>query len=190
LPSALKEARDAVRLFPGATLLTGGDATAGNLMKQIARADLLHFAAHAITDPWTPSLSGLLVAPEEGMEGRVDFLTAARIRRSRLKARLVTLSACETAGGRLSAREGPVSLARAFLEAGAGAVLASRWPVDDDCTRFLMGHLYALLGEGITPAAALAAARSALEKERGGTWSHPFFSMSFFLYDRHPVPEN
>lgn len=44
---------------------------------------------------------------------------------------LVTLSACDTGTGRLLGEEGITSLERAFLLAGAKAVIASLWTADD-----------------------------------------------------------
>lgn len=55
---------------------------------------------------------------------------------------LVVLSACRTARGPLESGEGFVALTWGFLYAGADAVVASLWKVDDTATALLMTRLY------------------------------------------------
>ena len=49
---------------------------------------------------------------------------------------VAVLGACETALGRTFNGEGAMSLVRAFLGAGASAVVAALWDVKDDSDRF------------------------------------------------------
>ena len=55
---------------------------------------------------------------------------------------VVVLSACDTALGRAIAVEGLLGLRRAFLIAGARAVIASSWKVPDQATLHLMKGFY------------------------------------------------
>lgn len=62
--------------------------------------------------------------------------------------RLVVLSACETARGRIDPIDGVFGLQRAFKMAGAGTIVMSLWKVQDDATCMLMSHFYSYLAAG------------------------------------------
>jgi CHAT domain-containing protein len=100
-----------------------------------------------------PDRAALVLAAGNGTE---DGLWQAReIRRTRLNADVIVLSACETGVGRLQGQEGVMNLARAFFTAGAKSVVASLWSVEDRSTATLMDSFYQHLASGAAVSDAL-----------------------------------
>jgi CHAT domain-containing protein len=82
------------------------------------------------------------------------ILSAEEISKRKLRARLVVLSACDTATG-VIAGEGVVGLGRALLAAGAPCSLLSQWHVVDETTGDLMELFYGGLVAGAPVARAI-----------------------------------
>jgi len=174
LPGARRELAALSRCYADVQARVLMDSAAGAADPEFLRGfDLLHLATHAEVDDQNPWQSALLLGA-----GRVR-LSAAAIARSRLDARLAVLAACASADGRLLSGEGVLGLASAFLSAGAPAVIATLWPVDDASTAALMERFYADLAAGKSAAAALAAAQAALRADP--RTAHPFFWAGFVL---------
>ena len=145
----------------------------------LAEAGLLHFATHALVSQRDPSLSALVLALDP--EGTEDgLLQVSEIERLALSADLVVLSACQTALGREMRGEGMLGLTRAFLSAGARALIASLWSVADESTAELMVRFYRRLRSGDEEAAeALRRAKLELIEQPG--LAHPFHWSAFVL---------
>jgi CHAT domain-containing protein len=77
-----------------------------------------------------------------------------------------------------------IGFAWAFLQAGAGNVVAGIWDVDDAATSKLMDGLYAGLARGEAPAAALRRAKLGLLRS-GTMWRKPFFWAPFEVFTRY-----
>lgn len=164
LPAAPAEAA-AIRHRLGGEIveLTGAGATQAHLEAiGPARFAVLHFASHALVDQVRPLRSALVLAPPApGADGR---WSAADIYRTKLAADLVVLSACATAAGAQVSGEGVMSLARAFLYAGAGATIATLWDVPDAPGPIFADVLYAALARNEPLGAAVAGARRELRR--------------------------
>ena len=95
-------------------------------------------ASRALQDPNRSALV-LLSDPAAGEDG---FLQASEIVQLRLNADLVILSACDTGVGLIEGEEGIAALSRAFLLAGAKAVVSTLWSINDDYSLVVMTHFY------------------------------------------------
>lgn len=201
-PSAWSHPISAAELYAARDVIGAGDAqvvtgaafTDSDILGRhdLARYRIVHFATH-----------GLVVAPRAecsaqpalltsfGASGSDGLLTFSEIYGLRFDADLIVLSACDTAGsadvaatraagietGGGNALDG---LVRAFIGAGARAVLASHWPAPDDF------HATEHLVEGLfTAPRGMPAAEALRQSERRlmdvAATSHPYYWAGFAL---------
>ncbi len=160
LPHADAEAREVAEIYRAGRLLVGTDASPARVLER--EEAVLHFAGHAVANRRLPLLSRLLLAPDRSKApaaGPTGELSGADILARRFtRTRVVVLGTCEGAAGRMVDGDGALSLATLFLRAGAGAVIASYWPVEDQVHPVLIG-LHRELQRQRDPAAALRAAQ-------------------------------
>ncbi len=181
LPSTAEEvASVAEAAGEGAALLVGRTATESEFKSRgPGRFQVLHLAVHGIADREFPHRAALVFgrepdSPDDGL------LQVREILNLRLGAELVTLSACDTAAGRLEGQSGITSLVRAFLIAGARSAVASLWSADDVFTTALMRRFYAQLAAGADRASALRNAKLEM-LERFGDQAVPYYWAGFKL---------
>ena len=110
---------------------------------------------------------------------RTEFCRQGEVFRLPLNAQLVTLSACQTALGKLVTGEGMVGLTQPFFFAGARLVVASLWNVNDEATARFMSLFYGHLGDGLSKAEALRRARSDLRRDK--RYGHPYYWAPYIL---------
>jgi len=140
----------------------------------------VHIAAHARVDDQNPWRSEILIPSEGGESTGVGFrLQAYRIAGSRMPPALVMLTSCSSALGRLTYGEGVLGLASAFLSAGAPAVVATLWPIDDEAAYRLVRFFYEALAGGRTVSDALREAQTKLARSR--RYRHPFYWAGFIV---------
>ena len=160
LPAAADELRAiAAALQSPPVTLAGAGATEAAVRAALGGFRVLHVATHAVLDDVIPGHSGLVLSAAGDDDGR---LRADEIYRLRFAGDVVVLSACRTGDGAASSSEGPLSLARAFLHAGAGAVVATLWDVDDRAGPAFMRELYRRLAAGRAVGVAVAETRRAM----------------------------
>jgi CHAT domain-containing protein len=143
----------------------------------LAGFDVIHFATHGVLDNeyWWRSYLLLEGSPALRLDG---FLSPLEILDWGLNARLVVLSACQTAKGRLYEGEGILGISQAFLLAGAESVIASLWNVNDESSVRIFRCFYRHLKGGEPISRALRLAKLDLIDSR---LNHPFYWAGFIL---------
>jgi CHAT domain-containing protein/tetratricopeptide (TPR) repeat protein len=142
---------------------------------RLTRRRILHFATHGILSDNFQALA-LTLDPMSREDG---FFELREIRRLRVNAEVVTLSACQTGEGRLVSGEGIVGLTQAFLFAGAARTVVSLWKVADESTADLMVHMYAALGPPGAPALAHALRKAKLALRSKPSTELPYYWAPF-----------
>lgn len=188
LPETADEARGVADLFPGrARLRLGAGFTDADFLTDpdVADASLLVLATHGLLNVSTclpePALLTSLGSSGDGL------ITASSLLDRQLKARLVILSACDSAGGGgpdggnlAGGGEALSGLARGFLYAGVADVMATEWKVDAASSS---AEVRTLLTRAEAPGAdlfdALAVAQASLYDQ--AETAHPFYWAAFIL---------
>jgi len=160
-PAELNLAADLLKAA-GSAVETQGNFTDTAMMarKDLKNYKVLHFATHGLVTaprPECPARPALLTS--FGGDGTDGLLSFREIFDLSLDADTIILSACDTAGAATASatREAGITtggnfaldgLVRAFVGAGARAVIASHWPVPDafDATRTLITGLFSDVG--------------------------------------------
>ncbi len=180
LPFGKQEVRDIARSYAAGTVdvLTGEAVDESELKaRPLSEYRIIHFACHGDLDEAYPLRSSLALSAREGSD-EDGALQAREIYGLKLNAELVVLSACQTGRGRLERSEGPLALARPFFVAGAQAVVASLWPINDRSSAVFMGAFYREIASGRSPSESLRSAKIGMLKSR---WAHPFYWAPFVL---------
>jgi CHAT domain-containing protein/tetratricopeptide (TPR) repeat protein len=165
LPGVVAEVQSVASLYTAPDLLMGRDLTASAMLKDLARADVVHFAGHAVADPLVPARSRLLLSPgAEPSTLSFNDLRTAPMRRGAV----VVLSACDAARGRVFHGEGVVGLTYPFLANGASSVVAALWPIDDAVPLEFWRHFHQRILAGAAPDVALAESQR-ISRTRGNS---------------------
>ena len=137
------------------TPLVGKQATKDEVLRRISSVALVHIAAHGKMETGEIALAPTTTRSSSLVPVEKDYLlTIKDVLKAQIRARLVVLSCCHSARGEINA-EGVVGIARAFLGAGARAVLVSLWAIDDEATMEFMKVFYQQLVNGRSASEAL-----------------------------------
>lgn len=150
LIGARREAREVRQIYgPRAMLVTGDAATPETFLEDATNYDVLHLPSHGYPSD-VPYQNGIDFGPR-----RIRAYDVFQLRLGRTP--VVMLAACRTA----TQTGGPanLSLADAFLAAGASAVVGSLWNVDDTHTADLAIAFHRELSRGVAPQDALRSAQ-------------------------------
>jgi tetratricopeptide (TPR) repeat protein len=182
LPGARDEVGAIARLLPGRSeIYLGANARKRHLLDgRAAGVSLLHFSTHAIVDGENPDRSRILLAPDSAA-APFDYLFESEVYNLDLTGvDLATISACDTARGKLIRGEGVETFSNAFLAAGAAATITSLWRVPDQPTADFMKQLYYYLAQGKSKSEALRLAK--LRFVQSGTMlANPRYWAAFVL---------
>ena len=201
LPGAAKELRAMAGALGASSdsLHMGAQATEASVKTSpgLARANVVAFATHGLLSNEVKGIDepSLVFTPPVKATAQDDgLLTASEAAQLKLSADWVILSACNTAGADGSPGADAMSgLARAFLYAGAKALLASHWHVFDDSTAALTVETLTIqrANPRLTKSQALQKAMIAVRSGRradgsriaGWTadWAHPAYWAAFVL---------
>lgn len=183
LPGTQKEAESIARLAGDKAHLAMGFAANRDFVKGPHFKDYryIHFATHGDIDPENPGQSSLVLSRFAANGQPIDgMLRLSDISQLEIHADLVSLSACETANGKMVRGEGLMSLARGFMAAGVPRVLGTLWKVPDNATAHFMTRFYeGLLRDGLRPAKALQKAQ--MTQARDPRWQDPHYWAGFVL---------
>ncbi|QMS89780.1 tetratricopeptide repeat protein [Nostoc edaphicum CCNP1411] len=174
LPGAEVEVTKIKEILPDSEFYINKEATLERFKSQALRFSFLHLATHGCfqtEDCKKVNLKNntLLFADEA-----LDIANAALL--GLQGTQLITLSACQTAVDTNNG-EGIAGVAYIFERAGAKAVMASLWAVEDEATQELMVDFYQNLKLGMTKGEALQKAKLKLIADH----RHPFYWSPFVL---------
>jgi CHAT domain-containing protein/tetratricopeptide (TPR) repeat protein len=180
LPGSREEVAAIARIYGGrARVLIGAAATERALRDTAPSQSIVHFATYGSLNKENPMFSFVELMPQGDDNGRLEVHDVFGLS---LRARLVVLSACQTALGAGALADVPagddwVGLVDAFLVAGASHVMATLWPIEDRTTARFTERFYGQLERGRSEAEALADAQRQTLRNPGT--SHPFYWAGF-----------
>ena len=171
LPGSKAELTSIEKLFKNKEVAVEKEFTGEKIISLSPEADYLHFATHGVLDETNPYCSGLATSNELFSVEAIFNMPSLN------KCTLATISACNTALGRLHGGDDMVGLSRAFLYAGAPSVTSSLWSVSDESTALLMSYFYENLSRGMSKDEALQKAQLRLMER----YPQPFHWAPFIL---------
>jgi len=173
LPGTEEEVRNIAQLFPASSAYIGKAATLDQFKTQAPRFPFLHLATHGCFQQGGCQKLGMEENTLLFADSQFNIRDAASL--GLQNTRLLTLSACQTAMQANSNGEEISGVAYVFERAGAQAVMASLWSVDDSATKDLMVEFYQNINQGMSKNEALRQAKlSQLQR-------HPFYWSPFIL---------
>lgn len=122
-------------------LLEGQSATRKNFLDALrSHPAVVHLAAHVVSSP--DQSGAALIALTLRPSGGIDVLSPAEISEWRLKLGLVVVNGCSSGHAATVPGSGLMGMTRAWLAAGARAVILTHWPIDDQTGGQLLQAFY------------------------------------------------
>lgn len=149
LPYSAIETKAILETGYKATVLEGEAASVSNFISnyESTRFRFYHIATHGLTEA-SPDQNRLVFSfNQDEIEG---LFFPNQLRENRIPAELVVLSSCETAAGEYVSGEGIWGMHKSWQIAGAQAVIASLWKINDKSSAEFMRMFYYNLYENDT----------------------------------------
>ncbi len=140
----------------------------------------IHFVAHGTKAMLEPLDSAIILSPDETHSYKLYARDIANLKRP-LRAQVVTISSCDSAGVSSNEMGGPFGLSWAFTHAGAKQVVAALWKVDDATMPQLMGAFYNGMAQGKPTSRALHDAKLSFLHSRSARKT-PYYWATLQLY--------
>ena len=167
LKGARSEVAQLARILKDADVLTPSELSGEHFREAVKGRRLVHVASHSVVN-----------AGESYLQLGDDRLSLGEVYGLELEpSSLVVLSSCRSGVGVAVPGKEVTSLATAFSVAGASAVVASRWSVDDRSTARFFELFYEALSRGVSKGEALRQAQERMAKER----PEPYYWAAFSL---------
>lgn len=179
LPKSKEELQVGVERFSGEEI-TGSQASKKRFLKVAPEYDILHVSTHAGSNSGENNDAWMVFSDDESKDYRLE---ANELLQLDLPASLVVLNACETGTGTVFQGEGPMSLARGFLDAGSQSTVTNLWSVSHESNAAIMHYFYEDLSENQSPSRALTHAKLTYlaSGEIDDASAHPFYWSSAIL---------
>ena len=187
-PRELPATGDEVAAFQasiaGATAYVGPKATESVLRGALVKPGVVHVATHGVLNLRNPMFSRVELARPTAVSGDDDGrLEVHELLGIGVRSSLVFLSGCETGAGQ-DWSDDPVrggaelTLAQAFLSAGAENVVVTLWRIDDAGAAAFAGRFYRALSHNTLAQAIASAQRSMLSDPR---YASPYYWAGYIL---------
>jgi CHAT domain-containing protein len=185
LPATESEVLQIRQLFTDKSFQTKSFIGSGATETEIKSAELsqykyLHFATHGVVNETYPELSEIFLNCDKPKKEDGNVYSG-EIFNLKIKADLVTLSACQTGLGKVTKGEGIIGLSRALLYAGAKNIVVSLWAVSDESTSKLMLNFYSNILNTSTTGYNTALREAKLSLMENKTYSNPYYWAPFVL---------
>ena len=153
LPFATREAEWVANTLKTTPILHE-QATKNAVLMRIINAKVIHLATHGNASAGFLAFAGMSSRNGETAEAKNVLLYPKDVERLNISPGLVVLSSCDSGRGTVKA-DGILGMARAFIVAGAQAVLTTLWRVPDESASVFMQFFYQYLMDGLKASLAL-----------------------------------
>lgn len=143
---------------------------------QDENARIIHISSHAEVDRLDGSKSGILLGKSNSR------MTVEQISQLRITPELVFLNVCSSAK-KSTEDQNSISIAEAFLEAGASSAIGTLWEIDDQVAKKVAIQTYKGLKDGKRTAEALRISKIKLiEEAKLRSHIHPYYWASYQVF--------